>query len=177
MAEGKGKFYPDQHTAIQAVKKLQQRGISNIDVGCMQINLGYHPDAFESLHEAFNPEANVAYAAAFLKQLRLQKRSWQRAVRFYHSSDPKRQQYYGTKVYKARVTIRAHEVKQRRLARLTAAKARRDEAVSRRAATTTAPGAEDASATSFTIYQPRSYREQRQLENRARNWAFNARKR
>lgn len=177
MAEGKGKFYPDQHTAIQAVEKLRQRGVSNIDVGCMQINLGYHPDAFESLHEAFNPEANVAYAAAFLKQLRVQKRSWQRAVRFYHSSDPKRQQYYGTKVYKARIEIRAYEVRQRRLARLAAAKARRDEATSRRAATAATPRTEDASASSFTIYQPRSYREQRQLENRARNWAFNGGKR
>lgn len=177
MAEGEGKFYPNQHTAIQAVKKLQQRGISNIDVGCMQINLGYHPEAFDSLQEAFNPGANVAYAAAFLKQLREQKRSWQRAVRFYHSSDPKRQQLYGTKIYKARIEIRAYEVKQRRLARLAAANARRDEAASRRAAKATTPGTDNASATSFKIYQPHSYREQRELENRARNWAFSARKR
>ena len=133
----------------------------------------YHPNAFKSLLEAFDPELNVAYAASFLKELHMQKRSWQRAVRFYHSSDPKRQQRYGTKVYKARVAIRAREVKQRRLARLTAAQTRRDQAASQRATT----AADDTSATVFTIYRPRNCREQRRLENRARNWAFSIKRR
>ena len=172
-AEGKGKFHPDRGAAIQAVEKLRHRGISNIDVDCMQINLAYHPIAFKSLLEAFDPELNVAYAASFLKELHMQKRSWQRAVRFYHSSDPKRQQRYGTKVYKARVAIRAREVKQRRLARLTAAQTRRDQAASQRATT----AADDTSATVFTIYRPRNCREQRRLENRARNWAFSIKRR
>ena len=101
-AEGTGKFYPSRRAAIAAVETLQRRGIRNIDVGCMQINLGYHPDAFRPLNHAFYPSTNVAYAAKFLKELRIQRRSWDKAMRYYHSSDPKRQRYYGDKVYKAR---------------------------------------------------------------------------
>ena len=36
----------------------------------MQVNLGYHPDAFEDLEQAFDPTYNVAYAASFLVELR-----------------------------------------------------------------------------------------------------------
>ena len=66
---GKGTFYPTRQDAIEAVRTLIGDGVTNIDVGCMQINLGYHPDAFKTLHEAFAPEKNVAYAATFLNEL------------------------------------------------------------------------------------------------------------
>ena len=121
-----GKFYPSRAAAIRAVKALQRRGIMNIDVGCMQINLGYHPDAFRSLDQAFDPAANAAYAAKFLNHLRAQRRSWQKAVRFYHSSDPVRQRHYGNKVTKARQQIRLRDAEQRRNARIALAKARRN---------------------------------------------------
>ena len=39
-SEGSGKFYPSRAAAIRAVNAVQRRGITNIDVGCMQINLG-----------------------------------------------------------------------------------------------------------------------------------------
>ena len=68
-AMGKGTFYPSKAEAIRAVKKLQAQGVKSIDVGCMQINLSYHPDAFENLEEAFDPKTNVAYGAKFLKNL------------------------------------------------------------------------------------------------------------
>lgn len=42
-AMGKGTFYPSKAEAIRAVKKLQAQGVKSIDVGCMQINLSYHP--------------------------------------------------------------------------------------------------------------------------------------
>ncbi len=171
-AEGEGNFYPSRQAAIRAVDALRQRGIRNIDVGCMQINLGYHPDAFESLDQAFDPVANVAYAAKFLKALRTQKRSWDKAVKFYHSSNPERQRYYGGKVYKARQEIRLRDAKQRRGQRIALTKSRR-----------TAPKVADSGGTEITpgsvplsYWPPRSYRAQRQLELRARNWAFNKRR-
>ena len=55
---------------MRAVRKLQRRGVRNIDVGCMQVNLRYHPKAFKSLGQAFDPRANAAYAAGFLRKLR-----------------------------------------------------------------------------------------------------------
>jgi hypothetical protein len=67
----------------------------------MQINLKYHPEAFADLEEAFDPAANVAYAAAFLKALRNDKGSWAKAVAHYHSATPERYIRYRTKVFAA----------------------------------------------------------------------------
>ena len=68
-AEGTGSFYESRDQAVAAVMALQARGVRSIDVGCMQINLMHHPLAFSSLEQAFDPAANVTYAARFLKQL------------------------------------------------------------------------------------------------------------
>ena len=48
--------------AIAFVKRLRKRGVSNIDVGCVQINLHYHADAFANLQDAFDPRRNAGYA-------------------------------------------------------------------------------------------------------------------
>lgn len=84
----------------------------------MQINLSYLAQAFSSLAQAFDPASNVAYAAKFLKELRLQRLSWDKAVRYYHSSDPERQRYYRGKVNKARRAIQLQAVQQRRSERI-----------------------------------------------------------
>ena len=168
-AEGTGKFYPSRRAAIAAVSTLQRRGIRNIDVGYMQINLGYHPEAFRSLNHAFDPSTNAAYAAKFLKELRIQRRSWDKAMCYYHSSDPKRQRYYGDKVYKARHAIRLRDAKERRNTRVALAKTRQanQPSVQNRNAEEVVRGVP------LSSWLPRRYRAQRQLENRARNWAFN----
>ena len=69
MAEGQGRYLSSKLEAINEVRELQARGIRNIDVGCMQVNLYHHPDAFFSLEQAFDPAANVTYAAQFLRSL------------------------------------------------------------------------------------------------------------
>jgi Transglycosylase SLT domain len=93
-------FLASKDEALRKVRELRAAGRSNIDVGCMQINLGYHGDAFDSLEEALEPASNVAYGARFLKRLRLQTRSWARATARYHSSDPDRGRAYRDKVYR-----------------------------------------------------------------------------
>ena len=93
-----GRHFASKRDAIAWVKTLKARGVTNIDVGCMQINLGYHPDAFESLEEAFDPSANVAYAASFLKRLFRRNNSWTMAVAHYHSTTPARHRPYWDKV-------------------------------------------------------------------------------
>ncbi len=87
-AEGDGHFYASKADAIDAVKALQARGVRSIDVGCMQVNLMFHPDAFASLDEAFNPAANAVYAARFLNQLHAQGDDWSHAIGAYHSETP-----------------------------------------------------------------------------------------
>ncbi len=90
MAEGRGRYLPSRDAAIREVQALKARGIRNIDVGCMQINLIYHGDAFDSLEQAFEPAENAGYAAEFLKDLRRRHGNWQEAVEHYHSADPER---------------------------------------------------------------------------------------
>jgi hypothetical protein len=98
MAEGDGRFLASKAEAIAVVRALQARGVTNIDVGCMQINLQHHPDAFASLEEAFDPAANTAYAARFLKSLWEAAGSWPLAAAHYHSRTPERANAYSEKI-------------------------------------------------------------------------------
>ena len=127
MAEGRGRYLPSKAAAIDTVRRLQARGVKNIDVGCMQVNLHYHPQAFETLEDAFDPAVNVAYAADFLVDLRQEARSWTRAVGQYHSRQAIRGNKYRAKVFKAWREER-HRANRERRARLQAAReaARRD---------------------------------------------------
>ena len=101
-AQGKGYFFETKQQAIAQVKKLQESGVKSIDVGCMQINLAYHPEAFEDLEEAFNPYKNMEYGAKFLKKLYAQKgNDWNKAATAYHSSLPRKAQKYAQKLSKA----------------------------------------------------------------------------
>ena len=83
--EGKGYFFDTKAEAIKAVQNFQSRGIQSIDVGCMQVNLHHHPEAFANLEQAFDPAYNVAYAAQFLKNNFTQEGSWRKAAADYHS--------------------------------------------------------------------------------------------
>ena len=96
----KSHYFASQEAAIREVKDLRSKGVRNIDVGCMQVNLRYHPTAFASLEEAFDPTANVAYAANFLAALHDETRSWTRSVARYHSSTPARGSAYFHRVSK-----------------------------------------------------------------------------
>jgi len=87
-SQGEGKYFPTKAEAIAEVRRLQSKGVKSIDVGCMQINLMYHPDAFASLDEAFDPVNNVGYAARFLKGLYGATDNWVTAASYYHSQTP-----------------------------------------------------------------------------------------
>jgi hypothetical protein len=98
MAEGRGRYLETKGEAIAEVESLRARGVKNIDVGCMQVNLQYHPRAFASLEEAFDPLTNVTYAASFLKTLATEQGSWAKAAAYYHSQNPARYRSYRAKI-------------------------------------------------------------------------------
>ena len=100
-AEGQGSFYDTKAQAIAAVRDMQARGIRSIDVGCNQVNLMHHPDAFASLEQAFDPQANANYAATFLTQLFGQAGDWGKAAARYHSATPELAADYQKKVMAA----------------------------------------------------------------------------
>jgi len=97
---GKGYFLPNRVDAVAFVQALQADGVQNIDVGCMQINLKYHPDAFPSIEAAFDPEANATYAATFLRERFAVARSWLQAAGDYHSTTEDLNKAYRSKVAK-----------------------------------------------------------------------------
>lgn len=100
MAEGEGRYYPTKEHAVKAVKEIQARGVRNIDVGCMQINLMHHADAFANLEMAFEPARNVAYAAQYLSALHHETNSWFTAVKRYHSARPRHHLPYRGRVFR-----------------------------------------------------------------------------
>jgi hypothetical protein len=101
-AQGQGHYFESKKDAIAFVEELQALGVSVIDVGCMQVNLYYHPEAFASLEAAFDPATNVAYAARFLKELKAETGDWGVATQYYHS----RTAQLG-RLYAGRVTLNA----------------------------------------------------------------------
>ena len=84
-ADGRA-FYFDSKAA--AIGYLRTAGASQTDVGCAQINLQSHPNAFPNLDTAFDPAANADYGGKFLRRLFDETGNWYTAVGFYHSRTP-----------------------------------------------------------------------------------------
>ncbi len=104
---GKGSYHNNYHDTVTAVKRAKQSGQRSIDVGCMQVNLKHHPEAFSSITEALDPSSNVDYAASFLRSNFDELGSWPKAIAAYHSRSPSR----GSKYY-AMVKKRWRDVRQ-----------------------------------------------------------------
>lgn len=98
MAKGVGTYHPTKHAALAHVAELRAEGVTNIDVGCMQVNLGYHGHRFAGVAEAIDPARNVAYAARFLIEKHGQAESWIEAASHYHSMTPHLAAKYRAKV-------------------------------------------------------------------------------
>ena len=97
-AEGRAYYFATRQEAVDAVRRLLAQGKRTIDVGCMQINLRFHPRAFTSVEEAFDPMSNVAYAAYFLRDLESRSDSWMQAIGRYHSFSPSLNARYTARV-------------------------------------------------------------------------------
>lgn len=109
-ANGQGHYFATKREAIEKVKELMQQGVRSIDVGCMQINLRHHADAFGSLDDAFDPWRNIRYAAQFLQSLKRSHGSWQQAIAHYHSATPALHGPYRDRVTRAwRRIMNTHE--------------------------------------------------------------------
>ena len=98
-ANGKGYYYTSKEEAVAAVKSFQRQGITSIDVGCMQINLKYHGEAFSSIEDALNPESNVRYSAKFLRNLYNRNGyDWKKAAKRYHSGNWEQGEIYSKRL-------------------------------------------------------------------------------
>jgi hypothetical protein len=93
-AAGEGRLFDSRNAALDWIAERQASGIRSIDVGCMQINMRWHPDAFDNPAQGFDPRVNVDYAARFLKRLHRRTGSWMQAAGSYHSFEPEYRDTY-----------------------------------------------------------------------------------
>ncbi|MBR0642010.1 transglycosylase SLT domain-containing protein [Plastoroseomonas hellenica] len=101
--EGEPGFAATRQAAVAEIEALLAAGRGSIDIGCMQVNLRHHPDAFRGPEEGFDPTANIRYAIGFLKALRARTGDWAGAIAAYHSGDDERGLAYHRRVALARL--------------------------------------------------------------------------
>lgn len=87
--EGKGLWFETLDEARAFVFRNFKKGARSFDVGCFQINYKWHHQAFSSIDEMFDPEANAIYAAKFLRTLHQELGDWSEAAGAFHSRTPK----------------------------------------------------------------------------------------
>ncbi len=75
-ADGWSYFAASRTDALSTVRTLQARGYHYIDVGCFQVDLFFHPHAFASLEQAFDPDANARAASRILMLARFGSTGW-----------------------------------------------------------------------------------------------------
>lgn len=98
-ADGAAMYFQGKAAAVTWTRLALARGVRQVDVGCMQINLQFHPSAFRDLDEAFDPAANTDYGARFLRRLRDDAGGdWHEAVGHYHSRTPELASDYRARV-------------------------------------------------------------------------------
>ena len=107
--KGTGKFFDNKVTAVNYVKEYTKNGKKNIDVGCMQVNYMYHPNAFKNFYEAFDPDKNVEWAANMLKSLYAKFGTWESAVGYYHSYRKSKRKKYSQKVFNTLASLKSHK--------------------------------------------------------------------
>ena len=87
-ADGTGTFYDTEADAIAAATAHLTDGTRSFDIGCFQLNIRWHGQAFATFEEMFDPDRNATYAAQFLQRLYAEKGNWADAVSAYHSRSP-----------------------------------------------------------------------------------------
>ena len=95
-AGGDSAYFQTKEAALGHLKEKTKKGTTNIDIGCMQLNYRWHKKFFNNLDDMMSPEKNVDYSARFLKKLHKRHGSWEKAVKYYHSSKSK----FNVKYYK-----------------------------------------------------------------------------
>jgi soluble lytic murein transglycosylase-like protein len=98
--KGVGHFYNSREAAYDALQYYRHKGITNIDVGIMQVNWKYHHKRFADDWEMLDPQANMTVGAQILRECYEKTGDWLRAVGYYHSPSVKwRANNYRNRVY------------------------------------------------------------------------------
>lgn len=95
---GRGSYHESQADAMQQLSLILASGVTNVDIGCMQVNWRWHRQNFDSAAAMMDPVQNTRYAARHLAELYDRHGDWTQAVAAYHAGDPGRGRAYQAKV-------------------------------------------------------------------------------
>ncbi len=111
-ADGESLFFDTRAQAVAEATRRLRAGARFVDIGCMQVDLREHAEAFANLTEAFNPARNADYAARLLVSLRTGRRGaergWALAAGLYHSGSPGVMEPYAAAVARMQVSGGKH---------------------------------------------------------------------
>jgi hypothetical protein len=99
--EGKTLMLASLDEAKEKIDEAIESGVTNFDVGIMQLNYRWHGKQFVAPEKMLEPKANIEYAARLLQNLYRQHGNWCKAVRYYHSGTPLHHKKYSRKVIMA----------------------------------------------------------------------------
>jgi soluble lytic murein transglycosylase-like protein len=103
-SDGESLFFDTRASAAAEAARRLAHGARYVDIGCTQVDLRMHPDAFPTLADAFNPATNADYAARLLAALHAASHSWELAAGRYHSATPGLLEPYQASVSRMRRT-------------------------------------------------------------------------
>ncbi|WP_134678949.1 hypothetical protein [Paracoccus ravus] len=84
-SEGEGTWFDDALAALTYARDRLAQGVTNLDIGCFQLNYRWHGENFTSVERMFDPLESARYAARFLRDLRAESGDWRRAAGMFHS--------------------------------------------------------------------------------------------
>ena len=102
---GNSMYFDTRADALAYLRRAIEDGVTNIDIGCMQINYYWHSEAFPSLEAMIDPVTNTRYSAAFMAELYSRVGTWEQATAYYHSTDTERGPSYQARVEGIRADI------------------------------------------------------------------------
>jgi hypothetical protein len=94
---GQGHWLDSAQVAENLVAGALDKGLTNIDIGCFQLNYRWHARAFASILDTLDPDRNAAYAADYLAQRHAETGDWAAAAAAYHSATPEHAERYRTR--------------------------------------------------------------------------------
>ena len=97
-AKTKSLFFDNKSQMLKFLNSEVEKGNYDFDVGCMQVNLKWHGKYFKKISDSIDPKTNISYATSFLYKLKTDFKTWNEAIKRYHSSNPKKNIKYHKKV-------------------------------------------------------------------------------
>jgi hypothetical protein len=94
---GDGHWFDSADVAEASVTDAIDRGATNVDLGCFQLNYRWHSDGFASVADMLDPDRNATYAATFLARQFARTGDWASAAAAYHSGTPEYAEIYQAK--------------------------------------------------------------------------------